>query len=145
MIYSTLNHQKLPFSDPTHPPLWWRNTWMLPNADFPLYVIVKKVFHKCQHGLGRWSKKSKNLLTQLKNVPLELSPLLITSLLTRKSTKNWPKKCLGYCNKQQARAISHKVVDIILLYSTPTSMSISNCRVSTYLLLSIYNFVLHYN
>ena len=30
MIYSTVNHQKLPFSDPTHPPLWWRNTWMVP-------------------------------------------------------------------------------------------------------------------
>ena len=23
-IYSTANHQKLPLSDPTHPPLWWR-------------------------------------------------------------------------------------------------------------------------
>ena len=31
MMYSTLNHQKLPFSDPTHPPLWWRNTWMVPD------------------------------------------------------------------------------------------------------------------
>ena len=30
MIYSTVNHQKLPFSDPNHPPLWWRNTWMVP-------------------------------------------------------------------------------------------------------------------
>ena len=30
MIYSTVNHQRLPFSDPTHPPLWWRNTWMPP-------------------------------------------------------------------------------------------------------------------
>ena len=30
MIYSTVNHQKLSFSDPTHPPLWWRNTWMVP-------------------------------------------------------------------------------------------------------------------
>ena len=30
MIYSTVNHQELPFSDPTHPPLWWRNTWMVP-------------------------------------------------------------------------------------------------------------------
>ena len=33
MINSTVNHQKLPFSDPTHPPLWWRNTWMPPNGD----------------------------------------------------------------------------------------------------------------
>ena len=39
MIYSTVNHQKLPFSDPTHPPLWWRNTWMVP------YTTVKK---RCQ-------------------------------------------------------------------------------------------------
>ena len=31
MIYSTVNHQKLPFYDPTHPPLWWRNTWMFPK------------------------------------------------------------------------------------------------------------------
>ena len=30
MIYSTVNHQELPFSDPTHPPLWWRNIWMVP-------------------------------------------------------------------------------------------------------------------
>ena len=29
-INSTVNHQKLPFSDPTHPPLSWRNTWMVP-------------------------------------------------------------------------------------------------------------------
>ena len=34
MIYGTVNHQKLPFSDPTHPPLWWRNTWMVPNLAF---------------------------------------------------------------------------------------------------------------
>ena len=34
MIYSPVNHQKLPFSDPTHPPLWWRNTWMPPNLSF---------------------------------------------------------------------------------------------------------------
>ena len=26
MVYSTVNHQKLPFSDLTHPLLWWRNT-----------------------------------------------------------------------------------------------------------------------
>ena len=31
MIYSTVNHQKLPSSDPTHPLLWWRNTWMVPE------------------------------------------------------------------------------------------------------------------
>ena len=31
MIYSsTVNHQKLQFSDPTHPPIWWRNTWTVP-------------------------------------------------------------------------------------------------------------------
>ena len=30
MIYTTVNHQKLPISNPTHPPLWWRNTWMVP-------------------------------------------------------------------------------------------------------------------
>ena len=40
MIYSTINHQKLPFSDPTHPPLWWRNTWMAPNQTF--YVWYSK-------------------------------------------------------------------------------------------------------
>ena len=38
MIYSTVNHQKLPFSDPTHPPLWWRNTWMVPY--FSLTVAI---------------------------------------------------------------------------------------------------------
>ena len=31
MIYSTVNHQKLPLSNPTHPPLWRRNTWMIQN------------------------------------------------------------------------------------------------------------------
>ena len=30
MIYSTVNHQEFPFFDPTHPPPWWRNTWMPP-------------------------------------------------------------------------------------------------------------------
>ena len=34
MINSNVNHQKLPFSDPTHPPLWWRNTWMPPYSMF---------------------------------------------------------------------------------------------------------------
>ena len=29
-INSTVNQQKLPFSDPTHPLLCWRNTWMVP-------------------------------------------------------------------------------------------------------------------
>ena len=32
MIYSKVNHQKLTFSDPTHPLLWWLNTWMVPSA-----------------------------------------------------------------------------------------------------------------
>ena len=31
-INSTVNQQKLPFSDPTHPLLCWRNTWMVPNC-----------------------------------------------------------------------------------------------------------------
>ena len=31
MIYSTVNHQEFPFFDPTHPPPWWRNTWMPPK------------------------------------------------------------------------------------------------------------------
>ena len=30
-INSTVNQGKLPFSDPTHPPLCWRNTWMVPR------------------------------------------------------------------------------------------------------------------
>ena len=38
MIYSTVNHQKLPFSDPTHPPLWWRNTWMSLTWLFPVLM-----------------------------------------------------------------------------------------------------------
>ena len=47
MIYSTVNHQKLPFSDPTHPPLWWRNTWMLPN--------VKAIYkHSTKEGKHHW-------------------------------------------------------------------------------------------
>ena len=29
-INRTVNQQKMPFSDPTHPPLCWRNTWMIP-------------------------------------------------------------------------------------------------------------------
>ena len=33
-INSTVNQQKLPFSDPTHPTLCWRNTWMVPNCKF---------------------------------------------------------------------------------------------------------------
>ena len=40
MIYSTVNHQKLPFSNPTHPPLWWRNTWMVPTQIILFYVEV---------------------------------------------------------------------------------------------------------
>ena len=28
---TTVNYQELPFFDPTHPPLWWRNTWMVPK------------------------------------------------------------------------------------------------------------------
>ena len=38
MIYSTVNHQKLPFSDPTNPPLWWRNTWMVPKLTISLKI-----------------------------------------------------------------------------------------------------------
>ena len=34
MIYNTVNHQKLPFSDFTHPLLWWRNTWMVPYTQW---------------------------------------------------------------------------------------------------------------
>ena len=30
-INSTVNQQKLPFSDPTHQPLCWHNTWMVPK------------------------------------------------------------------------------------------------------------------
>ena len=42
-FYSTVNHQKFPFSDPTHPPLWWRNTWMLPKlVSLFLYSLSKK-------------------------------------------------------------------------------------------------------
>ena len=37
MIYSTENHQKLPHSDPTYPPLWWRNTWTPPRYSWPIY------------------------------------------------------------------------------------------------------------
>ena len=40
MIYSTINHQELPFSDQTHPPLWWRNAWMVPNQIILFYVEV---------------------------------------------------------------------------------------------------------
>ena len=29
-LFCTVNHQELPFSGPTHPPLWWRNTWLVP-------------------------------------------------------------------------------------------------------------------
>ena len=29
IIYSTVNHKKLQFTDTTDPPLWWRNTWMV--------------------------------------------------------------------------------------------------------------------
>ena len=41
MIYRTVNHQKLPFSDPTHPPLWWRNTWMVPNQNMICSVLTE--------------------------------------------------------------------------------------------------------
>ena len=37
MIYSAVNHQKLSFSDLTHPPLWWRNSWMVPMDVFVEY------------------------------------------------------------------------------------------------------------
>ena len=43
MIYSTVNHQELPFSDPTHPPLWWRNTWMVP---YQIYLCWSRYFTK---------------------------------------------------------------------------------------------------
>ena len=35
-INSTVNQQKLTFSDPTHPTLYWRNTWMVLEAKWPL-------------------------------------------------------------------------------------------------------------
>ena len=44
MIYSTVNHQKLPFSDPTHPPLWWHNTWMVPKWKKKLKININNTF-----------------------------------------------------------------------------------------------------
>ena len=44
MIYSTVNHQEFPFFDPTHPPPWWRNTWM-PPKDIP-YFFTKVAWDK---------------------------------------------------------------------------------------------------
>ena len=54
MIYSTVNHQELPFSDPTHRPLWWRNTWMPPKARnqrvgfSPHFIPPLKKFMSCK-------------------------------------------------------------------------------------------------
>ena len=42
MIYSTVNHEKLPYSDPNHPPLWWCNTWMVPNLVLEKICITKR-------------------------------------------------------------------------------------------------------
>ena len=52
MIYSTVNHQKLTFSNPTHPPLWWRNTWMVP---FKKNCYTKKKFGRPKKRI--WSTK----------------------------------------------------------------------------------------
>ena len=44
-INSTVNQQKLPFSDPTHPPLCWRNTWMVPKRGYVIVFNKKTIFH----------------------------------------------------------------------------------------------------
>ena len=44
-INSNVNQQKLPFSDPTHPPLCWRNTWMVPYQIHPLHSHILNQNH----------------------------------------------------------------------------------------------------
>ena len=58
MIYSIVNHQKLPFSDTIHPPLWWRNTWMVPyQAETIITTIL--IFGKTWH----FQKNEKTILS----------------------------------------------------------------------------------
>ena len=52
MIYSTVNHQEFPFFDPTHPPPWWRNTWMPPKKTLCIEIIkldTTVIFHEIWH------------------------------------------------------------------------------------------------
>ena len=55
MIYSTVNHKKLPFSDPIHPPLWWRNNWMVPYKDETLVMCHTDVFFLICNFLNQFS------------------------------------------------------------------------------------------
>ena len=61
MIYSTLNHQELPFSDPTHPPLWWRNTWMLPKIKrifvTKIVFVTNNIWFNSLGCLQRWASE----------------------------------------------------------------------------------------
>ena len=52
MIYSTVNHQKLPLSDPTHPLLWWHNTWMVPKRLNEFSEISKDFLAEMRAKLG---------------------------------------------------------------------------------------------
>ena len=40
-INSTVNWHSLPFSDPTNPPLCWRNTWMVPKQHTYVHISNK--------------------------------------------------------------------------------------------------------
>ena len=64
-INSTVNQQKLTFSEPTHPPLCWRNTWMVLEAKWPLpesiftslwnfYMVLFKIRTKNRHKIRQF-------------------------------------------------------------------------------------------
>ena len=74
-INSTVNQLKLPFSDPTHPPLCWRNTWMVPYVLCPLKPQMQKVI---QTRLESSFEKRKG--NRLPTAPLEMEITLVPSM-----------------------------------------------------------------
>ena len=94
MIYSTVNHQKLPFSDPTHPPLWWRNTWMVPMPSiFWNFWLAEKKERKKTH-FWFWLRVNSCMANGTK-LPFQVQPARSPLILTSTKTSDSAYFCRG--------------------------------------------------